>query len=93
MSAADHKTEVAQFIKEHRGDAAHFENLLAALNKEMETAAGDEAYKTQLLAVKEKAGAYSKMKEAAGDAWPEFEKFVTGFERAVLHTTPAAGAE
>ncbi|MDB5205166.1 MAG: hypothetical protein JWR72_241 [Flavisolibacter sp.] len=85
--AADkkHFEEVAAFIKEHRSNEAAFEKLYTRLVEETEAQASDAAYKTDLLQVKQKAAEeYNKAKETGGTAWPEFEKFVTGFEKAVI---------
>jgi len=84
-TSSKHLEEVAAFIKEHRSNEAAFEKLYSRLNEESEMPGSDDAYKNNLLEVKEKSvEEYRKAKEINGTAWPEFEKFVTGFEKAVL---------
>jgi hypothetical protein len=84
-SNSRHLEEVSAFIREHRGNEAAFEKLYARLTEETGAQASTAAYKNDLLEVKEKAAEeYRKAREINGAAWPEFEKFVTGFEKAVL---------
>ena len=79
-----HLEEVASFIKEHRSNEIAFEKLYDKLVEEIESPTSDEAYKNNLVEIKEKAAEeYNKAKETFGSAWPEFEKFVTQFERSL----------
>lgn len=74
--------DTAVFIREHRSNEASFEKLVA----KMETLAGEAAGKEQKLdmeTVKARAEEYKKAREERPTAWPEFEKFVTEFERAI----------
>lgn len=74
--------ETAAFIRKHRSNESNFAMLHEALEKEIAKANGD--YKTQLQEVKEKqAAAYENAKKNSG-AWPEFESFVSAFEKAVI---------
>jgi hypothetical protein len=76
--------EVMGAIKEVRSNEAHFEKLVALLQKEC-AAAGNPEYRQKLEALSQKeATAYRQAKEKGGTAWPEYEHFVTGFEKAVL---------
>lgn len=76
-----HLEEVAAFIRECRSNEASFEKLYARLSEESENTDGSSSYTNALKEVKEKAAVeYKKAKEQGGSAWPEFEKFVTGFE-------------
>lgn len=79
-----HLEEVATFIREHRSSEAHFDKLYAALIAEIESDDQVDAYKQELLTIKDKAAAYKVVKNTGGTSWPEFEKFTTAFERAVI---------
>jgi hypothetical protein len=75
--------EVAAFIREHRSNESNFEKLYAKL--EEETGKDDTNYTNQLQEIKEKgAEEYRKAKQTSGTAWPEFEKFVSEFEKTVV---------
>ncbi len=80
--------ETAAFIREHRGNENNFAALQARLDEEAGRAGDD--YKMILQEIKEKQGAdYLAAKETGGTTWPEFEKFASSFEKAVidaLHT-------
>lgn len=85
MRDIDHLHEVAAFIRGCRSNEAAFEQVCVALVKETVAQASDNSYKSNLPEVKEKAAEeYKKAKEVSGTAGPEFKKFVTGFEKAVL---------
>ena len=75
------------FIKEKRSNEVHFEQIYEKLNKEYtygEKNVIDDAYYKAIAEVKEKyAEEYTTSKEKTGNAWPEFEKFVSSFEKAV----------
>ena len=84
-----HLEEVAAFIREHRSNESNFEKLHQKLEEEL--SADDENYTTQLKEISEKnVEEYTKAKETGGTAWPEFEKFITAFERAVMEATQNA---
>ena len=85
-----HLEEIATFIREHRSNESNFEKLYAKLEEETNNEGAGEAYRTTLAEVKEKSAAeYRKAKETGGTAWPEFEKFVTEFERAAIEASKA----
>ena len=76
----------AAFIREHRGNEGNFEKLYNKLEAEIEDNPTAEKYVGSLQEIKEKAvPEYKKAKETKGTAWPEFEKFVTEFERAIVN--------
>lgn len=75
--------ETAAFLRQHRSNESNFATLYARLEAEIGKAGGN--YKTLLQDVREKGAAeYRSAKESAGTAWPEFENFVSGFEKAVV---------
>lgn len=74
--------ETAAFLRQHRSNESHFATLYARLEAEIGKADGD--YKTLLQEVKEKGAEYRNAKES-GTAWPEFENFASGFEKAVVN--------
>jgi hypothetical protein len=79
-----HLEEVAAFIKDHRGNEADFALLYKKLVEES-TGNGEPDYQQTLAEIKDKAAEeYKTAKERTPSAWPEFEKFVTAFEKAVL---------
>jgi hypothetical protein len=84
-----HLEEVAAFIREHRSNESNYEKLKQKLEEEVE--AGDEDYTTQLTEIKEKhAEEYIKAKDNGGTAWPEFEKFISAFEKTVIEAMQKA---
>jgi len=76
--------DLAAFIRENRSSEGNFEKLLA----KMEDAATDNETKEVLKITPEdirtKADEYRKAKETGSTGWPEFEKFVSEFEKAVM---------
>jgi hypothetical protein len=73
-------------IRELRSNEENFNTLYQKLEKTINLAqqAGHHSLADELQETKEKQAAeYSKAKEATGNAWPEFEKFVTQFERSL----------
>lgn len=84
-----HLENVAAFIREHRSNESNFKILQQKL--EEETGAGDENYASQLKEIKEKnIEEYTKARENGGTTWPEFEKFISAFEKAVLEAMQTA---
>ena len=87
MSAASVPVEqIMQTIRENRSSESNFAILQHELEKTIAAArqAGNNELSADLQDVKEKyAVEYEKSKETGGTAWPEFEKFVTQFERAL----------
>lgn len=80
--------EIMQTVKENRSSEEHFNRLLQALEKA--TAQAQQQNNTTLAGDLQKvkdtyATAYEKTKETGGTAWPEFERFVTEFERALVN--------
>lgn len=78
--------EIMQTIREHRSSENNFETLYQELNKTIELSkrADNTTLAESLVEIKEKQVAeYQKAKETGSTAWPEFEKFVTQFERAL----------
>ena len=73
-----------QFIRERRSDESHFSELYNKLEEVIATMSnnGNADLVDRLEEVKEKqATAYTQAKENSGNAWPEFEKFVTQLEK------------
>lgn len=76
------KEEVLEQIREYRSNEMNFEKIYGLLEKELDRSDG--AYRESLEEVKEKeVEVYRKSRESGGTAWPEFEKFVSAFERAM----------
>lgn len=75
--------ELKSFIRERRTQEGNFEALLQRLDEEIRQEKGARQQTLQDVRDKE-AVAYQNLKEKSGSAWPEFEKFVTAFERAIL---------
>ncbi|HVG13830.1 MAG TPA: hypothetical protein VM935_02680 [Chitinophagaceae bacterium] len=79
----EHIKEVLQFIKEHRSNESNFEKIYAKLEAELSQKDGDSDYLANLHELKEKqAVTYKQAKKEGTSAWPEFENFVSGFEKA-----------
>lgn len=79
--------EIMQTVRENRSSENNFSQLLQALEKATALAQqeGNTTFTEDLQEVKEKyVASYQKAKETGGTAWPEFEKFVTVFERALM---------
>lgn len=73
-------------IQEHRSSEGNFETLCTLLNEAVHAAQQESntALAHELQEVDEKyVAAYKKARETSGSAWPEFEKFVAQFERAL----------
>ena len=87
MAATTERTdEILQVIRENRSSEANFDRLLQQLEQALVLAQNNNnaTVVTALQDVKEKyAAEYRKAKEAGGTAWPEFENFVTQFERSL----------
>ena len=83
--------EEMEFLKEHRNQEGNFEAILQKAEEERQRT-GEETYRQELSELLDKqADIYRKAKERGGTAWPEFEKFVSGFERAVAAGIPKEG--
>jgi len=87
--------ELVQFIRAHRNSEGHFETLYNKRTEARQTAqvngsAGDR-YATALEeAATTYADVYRKSKAEGGSAWPEFETFVSHFEKAVIKALQTA---
>jgi hypothetical protein len=76
--------EIQQTIRNNRSSESNFSLLVAELDKAIAASesSGQSNLATDLKEVKEKyAPIYLEAKESSGTAWPEFENFVTQFER------------
>lgn len=86
MSATLPIEQIMQTIRDNRSSESNYTLLQQELDKTIAASrqAGNPDVTKDLEDVKEKyAAEYEKSKEAGGTAWPEFEKFVTQFERAL----------
>ncbi len=84
--AAKTPADYLQVIREQRSSESNFESLYQLLGEATTWAQQDQqsALADELQEIEEKYVApYKKAKEAGGTAWPEFEKFITQFERAL----------
>jgi len=82
--------DLAAFIREHRSSEGNFEKIYAKL--EEVTNDDDAEFAATLSDIKEKTvPPYQKAKEAGGTAWPEFEKFVSEFEKTVTEAIKKRG--
>lgn len=80
---------LAAFIREHRSSEGNFEKIYAKL--EEVTNDEDAEFAASLSDIKEKTvPPYQKAKEVGGTAWPEFEKFVSEFEKTVTEALKKA---
>ena len=71
-------------IRENRANESNFEKLYRKLEEETANGNGNGSYANNLEEIKEKSAAeYQKAKETRGSAWPEFEKFVSDFEKTI----------
>jgi hypothetical protein len=85
----EHLQDLALQIREARSNESHFEALAALVESECRAAGIDPAYRRELEEINEKEVAvYRQAKETGGSAWPEYEHFVSRFEKAVLAATP-----
>ena len=73
--------DLAVFIREHRSNEVNFEKMNTKLEETKPAGYND---------IKEKAEVYRQAKEKARTAWPEFEKFVSEFEKAVVEAMKQA---
>lgn len=96
MPDKKHLEAIAQFIREHRNSEGHFQLLYEKLMAEQQAAqqertAAENSYAASLAEIMEKqASLYQQKKEKGISAWPEFEAFVSHFEKAVLQALHAA---
>lgn len=89
MNAA-HLQKTIAFIREYRSNEGNFDRLYKKLEEEADSST-DENYRNSLQEIKEKwAEEYRSQKESVNGAWPEFEKFVSEFEKTVLNASKTA---
>lgn len=80
----EHLDSVLEFIKAHRSNEANFEKLVSKLEEEASNAENSQQYTGALQEIKEKqTEEYRQAKTTTGTAWPEFENFVSAFEKAI----------
>ncbi|RZJ99859.1 MAG: hypothetical protein EOO46_21740 [Flavobacterium sp.] len=81
--------DLAAFIREQRSSESNFEKIYAKLEEVNNDE--DPEFKSAISDIKEKGvPTYQKAKEASGTAWPEFEKFVSEFEKTVTEAIKKA---
>ncbi|RYG28185.1 MAG: hypothetical protein EOO01_40165 [Chitinophagaceae bacterium] len=74
--------ELMEFLKEHRGSEANYSKVVDRLRQETGNEAQDDRVRQELTAIIERQGStFEKQREAAGNAWPEYEKFITAVEQ------------
>lgn len=85
MTNANTPEKWLQIIRDNRSSESNFETLYQTLQATIKaTAANNKILADELKEVDEKyAAAYQQAKTTGGSAWPEFENFVTQFERAL----------
>ncbi len=87
MLDKEHIQELLEFIRQHRSNEANFEKLHQRLEDELRNGQGDQNYIHNLQEIKNKqAEEFRQTKETGGSAWPEFEKFVSDFEKTLTET-------
>jgi len=80
----EHREEIMNFIRQYRSNETNFEKLYLKLEEELLDKDVDTEYVASLLELKEKqAVTYRQAKKEGISAWPEFENFVSGFEKTV----------
>lgn len=75
-----------RIVREHRSSESNFTTLHQTLlsAQKAATESNNTTLADELNEVEEKyVATYTKARETGGTAWPEFEKFVTEFERAL----------
>lgn len=82
----NHLEELKHFIRDHRNSEGNFELLIRKLDDELKNNHNDNiAYKEALQEIKTKqVEEYSIAKSKGGSTWPEFENFVSAFEKALI---------
>ena len=85
MMNDNHLEGLKQFIRDHRNSESNFDLLLNKLDEEIKNGNTDLGYKQALQEIKTKqASEYSQAKQTGGSAWPEFENFVSAFEKSLI---------
>jgi hypothetical protein len=76
--------ELLAFIKENRSNEANFEKIYDRLKAELSKDADQNNFNSNMAEIAEKqAETYRSSKETNGNAWPEFEKFVSAIEKTI----------
>lgn len=94
MAAVHSPDKFLQLIREQRSSESNFDTLYQTLQAATKAAEenNDTTLAAELKEADEKyAAEYKKAKESGGSAWPEFEKFVTQFERALTSAKKEEG--
>ena len=77
--------ELFTLIKEKRSKESSFEEIYKQLIAETTNSERKESYQQKLREIDNKsASTYKKARELTDAAWPEFENFVSEFEKAVM---------
>jgi hypothetical protein len=85
--------EIRQVVRDNRSSESNFDLIVQQLDKSIALAQTENksALAGELQEVKEKyAAEYEKVKETGSTAWPQFEKFVTHFERTLTQAAKDA---
>jgi len=80
-----------EFLKEHRGNEANYQKIRQKLDEEISRAdaEGPAGYGEALRDIAEGGvPAYESLREKGATAYPEFEKIVNAFEKAVMDAKP-----
>ena len=86
-----HLEELLAFIRQHRSNDANIDKLRAKLNEEIEASAHHHEYVQALRDIKEKQiEEFHQSRKEGSTTWPEYEKFVSAFERAITEALRSA---
>lgn len=88
-----HFNDLKEWIKTQRSNESNFEAVYQKLEKEHAFALqqNNAEYAASLLEIIDKQAAeYRNAKESAGTAWPEYEKLITAWERAISAASDGA---
>ena len=79
-----HLEDTLAYIRQQRSNESNFKALYDRLEQEGREEANGEEICRELQEIKEKNGeAYLQARATSGQAWPEFENFVSSFEKAL----------
>lgn len=86
MALTEEQLQVLQeFLRSHRSNEANFAAISQKLDEALSQAGDGTEFFDALEETKEKYGAaYATARENNGAAWPEFENFITHFERGIV---------
>lgn len=83
--------DLLAYIREQRSNEGHFEALYTRLVQEAGSN-NDEEYRTSLQEIKQKqVTTYRQASQKGAAAWPEFENFVSEFEKTTTEALKRAG--